>query len=167
MSSTHSSKTKTNDSINHSKHKPRHLKFCQTYAMTDSDGDLFSEDARESALDQYSSFLDIQLEVLEDSGDLDYSEKQFLERNELTFIGDEDLESAIAHDEAIAKIAYGRISESEKLKLASQFGITATEVYEYQFATVSDFDELDELEIREIENEQYLLDRETYGYENY
>jgi hypothetical protein len=135
--------------------------------MTDSDGDLFSEDARESALDQYSSFLDIQLEVLEDSGDLDYSEKQFLERNELTFIGDEDLESAIAHDEAISKIVYGRISESEKLKLASQFGITATEVYEYQFATMSDFVEMDELEIRELENEQYLLDRETYGYENY
>jgi hypothetical protein len=135
--------------------------------MTDSDGDLFSEDARESALDQFSSFLDIQLEVLEDSGDLDYSEKQFLERNELTFIGDEDLESAIAHDEAISKIVYGRISESEKLKLASQFGITATEVYEYQFATMSDFVEMDELEIRELENEQYLLDRETYGYENY
>lgn len=135
--------------------------------MTDSDGDLFSEEAMESALDQYSSFLDIQLEVLEDSGDLDYSEKQFLERSELTFIGDEDFESAIAHDEAIAKIVYGRISESEKLKLASQFGITATEVFEYQFATTSDVDEMDELEIRELENEQYLQDRETYGYENY
>lgn len=98
---------------------PRHLKLCQTYDMTDSDGDLFSEEAMESAVYQYSSFLDIQLEVLEDSGDLDYSEKQFLERSELAFIGDEDLESAIAHDEAIAKIVYGRISESEKLKLAS------------------------------------------------
>ena len=132
----------------------------------------YDDEAIESAMDAYSEFLDIQIETLRDSGDLDFTEAQFFETESFSYHSDDGYESAIAYDEAIAKIVYGRISETEKSEIASQFGITSNDVYEYQFGTELEEsfeteEELDEIELWELENESYLLERVLHGYEHY
>ena len=136
--------------------------------------DSYDYEANESVLDAYSEFLDLQTEALNDSGDLDYLDRQLIQSESFAYHADDGLESAIAYDEAIAKIVYGRISEKEKLEIASQFGITSNDVFEYEFgaeyedSSGTDTDEeLDEIELWELENELYLLARELYGYEQY
>jgi hypothetical protein len=129
--------------------------------------DSYDDEANESALDAYSEFLDLQTQALNDSGDLDYLDRQLIQSEPFAYYADDGLESAIAYDEAIAKIVYGHISEKEKLEIASQFGITSNDVFEYEFGSMDDVEELDELEYRRLEEEKYLLDRKEFGYENF
>jgi hypothetical protein len=141
----------------------------------------------ESASDAYSEFLELQVEALEDSGDLDYLDRQFFEKSSFYFHADYGYESALAYDEALANITYGRHSEEVKQEIAAQYGITSNDVLDYEFSTElevsyvededededvfpyvrEELDELDELESWELQNESYLFARKWYGYENY
>jgi hypothetical protein len=128
-------------------------------------------EAIEFAVDRYSDFLDLQIEVLKDSGDLDPTEAQILETESFlgfgqnTYGSDED----IAYDKALSKIAYGNISETEKVELAEKHAITQFDVDQYK-EDVEDVTitlEIDEFEFRRLAEEQYLVDREELGYENF
>ena len=136
----------------------------------------YSDEADESASDAYSEFQDLQVEALEDSGDLDYLDRHFIEKSSSSLSTNYGYESALAYDEALANITYGRHSEEVKREIAAQYGITSNDVFDYQFGaeyedssdTDTDTDEeLDEIELWELENELYLLARELYGYEHY
>lgn len=145
----------------------------------------YSDEADESASDVYSEFLDLQVEALKDSGDLDYLDRQLIEKSSSYFHADYGYESALEYDEALANITYGRHSEEVKQEIATQYGITSNDVLDYEFSTElegsydGDKDEdvfpyvreevveLDELESWELQNESYLFARKWYGYENY
>jgi hypothetical protein len=128
-------------------------------------------EAIEFAVDRYSDFLDLQIEVLKDSGDLDPTEAQILETESFPAV-DENIygsDEAIAYDKALSKIAYGNISEAEKVELAEKHAITAYDVDQYK-EDVEDVTialEIDEFEFRSLAEEQYLVDRKEFGYENF
>lgn len=143
--------------------------------------------SNESSSDAYSEFLDLQVEALEDSGDLDYLDRQFFAKSSSYFHVDYGYESALAYDEALANITYGRHSEEVKQEIAAQYGITSNDVFDFEFRAElegsydededededvfpyvrEELVELDELESWELQNESYLFARKWYGYENY
>ena len=134
----------------------------------------YDDEANESAFDAYSEFLDLQVEALDDSGDLDYFDKQFIQTSSTYLDSYDGFESAIAYDEALADIVHGRHSEEVKREIAAQYGITSNDVFDYQFSFEIEesydddaTEELDELELWDLENEMYLFDREVFGYEHY
>ena len=131
----------------------------------------FDDEANESALDAFSEFLDIQIETLRDSGDLDITEVQFLETESFLLPNEENYgsEQAIAYDEALSILAFGNVSQGEIHRLAAEHGITSLDVEQY----VEDVEEItvipviDEFEFRRLEQEQYLQDRNQFRYENF
>ena len=145
----------------------------------------YDDEANEFAVDAYSEFLDLQIEALEDSGDLDYLDKQLIQTSRSSSYLSDVYGLDLAYDEALADIAYGRHSDEVKREIAAQYGITSSDVFDYQFAEelaesfydddhddadsnpYEELEELDELGSWELQNELYLFAREWFGYENY
>lgn len=133
--------------------------------MVQIGNDPYNDENNEADLEAFSEFLDLQMEVLTDSGDLDVIETQFFATKSNALLEENGFEQSSAYIEGLSKISVGDLEDSIKLRVDNELGVPSLDVYRH-IEIASATEEIDELEYRRFAEEQNLLDHDEFGPDN-